>query len=245
MPKSKLKKSKTLKESARISTGIKKLDSLIQGGYKRYSINLIEGGPGSGKTILATHFLMDGLRKKESCMYITFELSKEKYYKDMRTLGWDIESYEKKGLFTFLAYTPEQIKNVLIEGGGTLDTTMTRAKVKRLVIDSITSFALLYPSELAKKEAALSLFNMINDWKCTTVLTAQGEEDQEHGNPVFSAALDFEVEGIILLYHPLKSGQRKRGLEILKMRGTKHPNKVFEIEISQKGTELKNKVLKN
>src|SRR3989344_5577548 len=103
--KAKIKKPKskklTQKQSGRISTGIKKLDSLIQGGYKRYSINLIEGGPGSGKTILATHFLMDGLKKKEKCMYITFELGREKYYSDMKTLGWDLESYEKSGLFTF------------------------------------------------------------------------------------------------------------------------------------------------
>jgi circadian clock protein KaiC len=227
----------------RVSTGIKELDNLIQGGYKKYSINLIEGGPGSGKTILATHFLIEGLKNNEKCMYITFELNKEKYYSDMKTLGWDLESYEKKGLFVFLAYTPEQIKNVLVEGGGTLDTTITKNKIKRLVIDSITSFALLYPTELAKKESALSLFNMINSWKCTTILTAQAEEDKEHGSPVFSAALDFEVEGIILLYHPISKGIRKRGLEILKMRGTKHPNKIYEIDITPEGIKIKDSIL--
>ena len=101
MAKTKKTKKKIVKKKApkkvpsRLSTGIKKLDSLIQGGYKNYSINLIEGGPGSGKTILATSFLMEGLKKKESCMYITFELNKNKYYQDMKTIGWDLESYEK------------------------------------------------------------------------------------------------------------------------------------------------------
>lgn len=242
------KKTKALKTPKKkvpthIPTGIKKLDGLIGGGYKNGSITLIEGGPGSGKTILSTHFLIEGLRKKESCMYITFELSKEKYYRDMKTIGWDLEDYEKKGLFTYLAYTPEQIKNVLIEGAGTLDTTITRKKVKRLVIDSITSFALLYPTELAKKQAALSLFNMINKWKTTTILTAQSEEDRQQGDPIHSAAIDFEVEGIILLYHPIKKGTRKRGLEILKMRGTKHPNKIFEVDISNKGLNIKKSIL--
>ena len=228
----------------RLSTGIKELDKILYGGYREFGINLIEGGPGSGKTIIATQFLLEGLKKGEGCMYITFELNKEKYYADMATLRWNLEDYEKKGLFTFLAYTPEQIKNILIEGAGTLDTTIIKKKIKRLVIDSITSFALLYPTELAKKEAALSLFNLINSWKCTTLLTAQAEEDEAHGSPIYSAAIDFEVEGIILLYHPIKRGVRKRGLEILKMRGTKHPNKVFELNIDEKGASIKKKLLK-
>jgi len=211
----KAKKSQT---RVRVSTGIHGLDSFIQGGFKQGSINLIEGGPGSGKTIFATQFLLEGLKKGEPVAYVTFEVMKDKFYENMKIFGWDLEKYEEKGLFHFLAYTPEQIKKILLEGGGTIDTLVHQKKIKRLVIDSITSFALLYANELAKKEAALTLFNVINTWACTALLTAQEEGSKEHGELV-SAALDFEVDGIVLLYHRKKKNQRFRGLEILKMRG--------------------------
>jgi len=231
----KIKKTITRK---RISTGIPGLNSLIQGGFKQGSINLIEGGPGSGKTIFATQFLYEGLKSKENVAYITFEVMKNKYYENMKMFGWDLEKYERKGNFVFLAYTPEQIKKILLEGGGTIDTLVRQKKIKRIVIDSITSFALLYPSELAKKEAALTLFNVINSWDCTALLTAQeeGARDEER---IVSAALDFEVDGIIILYYTKKRNVRERGVEILKMRGTKTPNKVFKMDIASKGIKVK------
>ena len=40
----------------RISSGIPGLDKLIEGGFKKNSINLIAGEPGSGKTIFAVQF---------------------------------------------------------------------------------------------------------------------------------------------------------------------------------------------
>ena len=224
----------------RISTGIPGLDKLINGGFKERSINLVAGGAGSGKTIFAIQFLMEGLRNGEPGIYITFEEKKEKLYSDMLAFGWDLKKYEKKGAFVFLEYTPEQVKRVLVEGGGTIDTIITKIKAKRLVIDSITSFALLYKDELTQKEASLALFELINKWGCTAVLTSQ---ETENGK-VISPALEFEVDSIILLYHTKVDGVRKRGLEILKMRGTKHPSKTFEISIGKKGLVVHEKMLK-
>jgi circadian clock protein KaiC len=231
-------KSKKKQSRIRLSSGIPGLDSLVQGGFKQGSINLIEGGPGSGKTIFAAQFLYEGLKQGEPVAYITFEVIKEKFYENMKLFGFDLEEYERKGLFHFLAYTPEQIKRILLEGGGTIDTLVHQKKIKRLAIDSITSFALLYANELAKKEAALTLFNVINTWDCTAILTAQDEGDSGHGE-IVSAALDFEVDGIVVLYHSRQKNVRKRGLEVLKMRGTKTPNKIYKLEIDNKGLSIK------
>nr|MBA4404893.1 hypothetical protein [Nanoarchaeum sp.] len=190
-----------------------------------------------------TQFLYEGLLKGEPVAYITFEVIKEKFYENMKMFGWDLEKYEKEGLFTFLVYSPEQIKHILLEGGGTLDTLVHQKKIKRIAIDSITSFALLYANELAKKEAALTLFNVINSWDCTALLTAQDEGDRDR-KEIVSTALDFEVDGIILLYHMRKGNQRKRGLEILKMRATKIPNKVFDLNLDKTGVSVKNTTIK-
>ena len=225
----------------RVSSGVAGFDKLVQGGFKEKSINLLVGGPGSGKTIFAIMFLIEGLKKGEPGFYITFEEKKEKLYEDMKSFGFDLEKYEKSGKFAYLEYTPEQVKKLLIEGGGTIDSIVSKIKAKRLVIDSITSFSLLYKEELAKKEAALALFELISKWGCTAVLTSQ---EISFGGVEISTALEFESDSIIIIYHKKVEGVRLRGLEILKMRGTKTPNLTYGLKIDSKGLSVLDQKMK-
>ena len=226
----------------RISSGIPGLDPLIQQGFKEDSINLIAGEPGSGKTIFAIQFLLEGCKKNEAGIYITFEEKKDKLYEDMASFGWDLEKYEKLGLFKYLEYTPEQVKKVLVEGGGFIEAIIEKIKVKRIVIDSITSFSLLYRDELTKKEAALALFDLINKWNCTAVLTSQAKASDHQ--LFMDAALEFEVDSILILYHSKINGERVRALEILKMRGTKIPSKTYRIDIEKTGLYITKDIIK-
>lgn len=220
-------------EVRRVPTGIPNFDKLIGGGFREKSINLVAGSAGCGKTIFALQYLVDGIKKyNEPGMYITFEERKERLYRDMLEFGWDLAKYEKEGKFIFLKYKPAQVKKVLIEGGGIIDTMITEFKIKRLVIDSISSFVLLYQDELSKKEAALGLFELIEKWNLTAVLTSEDESPHEG---LIIAALEFEVDGIILLYHVKKRGKRIRAIEIIKMRGTKHSESTMLLEIMDNG----------
>jgi circadian clock protein KaiC len=56
----------------RSSTGIAGLDALIEGGIPRGFTVLIAGNPGTGKTILTTHFLYEGLLRGEGALYVSF-----------------------------------------------------------------------------------------------------------------------------------------------------------------------------
>lgn len=217
----------------RVPFGIPELDKLIGGGVLKNSINLVAGGAGAGKSIFALQFLVNGITKyNEPGVYITFEEKKKKTYEEVLEFGWDLAKLEKEGKFAFLEYTPEQVKKVLVEGGGIVEAVIEKVKAKRLVIDSVTSFALLYEDELTKKEAALSLFELIEKWDCTGLLTSQ---DTRAEDMTISAALEFEVDSIFLLYHFKRKGMRQRAMEILKMRGTKIPEKTFAIDITKAG----------
>ncbi|MEK6860469.1 MAG: ATPase domain-containing protein [Nanoarchaeota archaeon] len=219
----------------RIPSGIHGLDPLVEGGFKPGSVNLVCGGAGSGKTTFAVQFLIEGIARGEAGIYMTFEEKKEKLYDDMLTFGWDLEKFERAGLFKFLEYTPEQIKRVLVEGGGTIDAIITQLKAKRLVIDSITSFALLFQDELTQKESSLALFELINRWGCSAVLTSQAIQLSPDD---LTAQLQFEVDSIIILYHFKKKGIRTRAIEILKMRGTKTPEKTMKLIIDKRGLTI-------
>lgn len=225
------------KREPRVNTGIPNLDKLIEGGFKKNSTNLVVGGSGSGKSIFATRFLLKGMEKGEKCLYVTFEENKKQFYANMLDLGWDLEKYEKKGLFTFLEYTPIKVKTMLEEGGGAIETLVITQKISRIVIDSITSFALLFESELSRREAALSLFNIIKRWNCTSLLTLEEEPEAEER---ISKTLQFEADSIILLYSLKEKNKRQGYLEVLKMRGTKHSKKIYKFSITNSGLSIGN-----
>src|SRR3989338_7497872 len=239
-PSAKILKKSVVKngKDMRVASGVPNYDRLVCGGFEKNSTNLLVGGSGSGKSIFATQFLVGGMKKGENCLYVTFEEHKEQFYENMKGFGWDLESYEKKGLFTFLEYSPIKVKTMLEEGGGEIERVILGKKVTRIVIDSITSFALLFKDELEKREAALSLFSMIREWDATALLTL--EEDPSLCI-VRSApkTLEFEVDSLTFLYFIRYEGKRQRFLEVVKMRGTKHSKMVYPFEISNGGVSLK------
>ncbi len=230
------KRIRVQKSIERIPTYIANFDKLIEGGLEKNSTNLVAGNAGAGKTIFATQFLVGGMEKGEKCLFVTFEEEKEDFYRNMKRFGWDLEEYEKRGLFTFLEYMPTKVRTMLEEGGGTVESIILRKKISRIVIDSITSFALLFEDELEKREAALSLFNMISKWNCTALLTLEGRPQEE--GEITSKTLEFESDSIILLHYLRERGERQRYIEVLKMRGTKHSKKTYTFNIDKNGINI-------
>jgi circadian clock protein KaiC len=227
-----------MKTKEKVSTGIKGLDALTEGGFEKNSTNLIIGESGSGKTIIGVQFLIEGIKRGKKCLYITFEEKKKDFYLNMKSIGFDLEKLEKDGKFFFLEYTPEKVKTMLEEGGGAIETLVLRKKIERMVIDSMTSFGLLFENDLEKRESLLALFNMLKKWECTTVLTYEGNADE---NKIAPDVLGVESDSIIVLYFIKGNEERERSLEILKMRGTKHSSKTYGFTIEKDGIKLNQK----
>jgi circadian clock protein KaiC len=224
--------SKHTSKIQRVSTGIKNFDGLIQGGFDKNSTNLIIGNTGAGKSIFATQFLVEGIKKGEKGLYITFEEEKENFFENMSAFGWNLEELEKKGDFVFLEYSPEKVKTMLEEGGGIIENIVLRKKIQRVVIDSITSFELLFDSDIEKREASISLFNLLGKWNCTSLLTYEGNPFKANTS---SGSVSFESDSIVLLYFLRGKKQRDRYIEVLKMRGTKHSRYVYPVSIEKNG----------
>lgn len=229
---------KKFKKIERINTGIPGFDKMIDGGFEKNSINLIAGNIGSGKTIFATQFLMEGIKNKEKVLYVTFEEKKEDFYQNMGEFGWDIEKLEKEEKFIFLEYSPEKVKTMLDEGGGAIESIVLKYNIKRLVIDSITSFSLLFEDELSKRQSNLALFDIIRKWDCTTLFTVQYSGEEKRGKGV--SAIEFEADSITMIYYIGIKNKRERFIEVLKMRGTNHSKEIHSVEI-KKGIIVKGK----
>lgn len=226
-------KKKIVKDSfkkVKIPTDIEGFDEITNGGLEKNTSNLLVGDAGSGKTIFAMEFLINGIKRKESCLYITFEEEKMSFYNNMREFGWDLSKLEKEGNFFFLHYNPKKVKTMLEEGGGIIENIVLKNKINRIVIDSVTSFVVLFEKEIEKREAVLSLFNMLKKWNCTTMLTYEGDPLKK---ALDSKIMEFEADSITFLYFLRMEKERMRFLEVIKMRGSKHSKSVYPFSIDK------------
>ncbi len=217
----------------RAQTGIPDLDLVIDGGFVRYSQTLVSGGPGTGKSTFALQYLIDGVvLYNEPGVYVTFEQSREAIIALGKQFGWDIENLEKQDMLVIHEYTPEQVYKALKSGGGSFRDLIDSIHAKRIAVDSITEYLMLFSSEMAQRREITDFYKLISRWNCTGVFV--GEEDS---NAVTKKAsvLDYESDAVILLYNERKGDIRQRALEIFKMRGTKHAGRIFPIKMTDSG----------
>ncbi len=217
----------------RLQTGIPGLDEVMEGGLKRGTVNLVGGGAGCGKSIFCMQFLVKGIEENnENGVFITFEEPEEKIIDNFRRFQWNLAEKVAKKQLVILHYTPEQVQTVIESGGGAVRDVIESVKAKRVVIDSLTAFTMLQNTELAKRRAVLQLMDAIKNWGCTAMVTSEQEPDPDRHQ---STIIEFEVDGVILLYNIRKGDIRERSLEIFKMRGTKHAAKIFPMKIDDSG----------
>jgi len=162
---------------ARTLTGIPGLDEILGGGIPAGRVVLLVGGPGAGKTILATQFLVNGVRNYgENSAFVSMDESKQHYFSEMEKFGWDLGKLEHERKFAFVDASP--IRTIpgevkigkmtigkkdfsllsLIEGikGG-----VKAIGAKRIVIDPIASLVFQFPDIVPRRNAVLDLIEAL------------------------------------------------------------------------------------
>ena len=211
----------------KISTGIKGLDELLCGGVYKNSTTLITGASGSGKTITALHFIMEGAKHGEKSLLIEFEESPDQLYRNAASLGWDLEKYVKKGLVKLICHYPADLKAE--QYLKIIQDTVLVHKAKRIALDSISDINRIYNErKFHILVTGLSTFLKMSD--ATSVLTnttAQLLEVKEITETHLSTAAD----NIIILKYVELEGRMHRVISVLKQRGSKHEKDLMEFEV--------------
>ena len=221
--------------SQKISTGINGLDKLLCGGVYENSTTLITGSSGSGKTITALHFIMEGAKRGEKSLFIEFEESPDQLYRNAASFGWDLEKYVKNGLVKLICHYPADLKTEqylkIIQ-----DMVLTH-KIKRVALDSISGIQRIYNErKFHSFVTGLNTFLRMSD--VTSVLTnttAQLLEVKE----ITETHLSTTADNIIILKYVELEGRMHRVISVLKQRGSKHEKDLMEFEVtSSAGIEI-------
>lgn len=226
----------TTKEE-RVRTGIPGLDSMIGGGFERKSVVIVTGAAGSGKTILALQFLYNGATQfNEPGLYITFEEQKESTFHHMLSFGWDFAELERERKIVFLEYPPHEVDRFISEGA-VIEDMVREYGIQRVVMDSITSFMLLYSEEYRRRQVFLKTMEILRKWGCTTLLTSEGAAT-ENGEVKTRFGVEFLADGLLSIHVIKKGGVKSFAIEVVKMRGVAHDMGINLMKITQKGIEV-------
>ncbi|MBD3388526.1 MAG: AAA family ATPase [Candidatus Altiarchaeales archaeon] len=216
----------------RLSTGVKGLDELIGGGLKPGSINLIAGEPGCGKSVFSVHYIMAGAEAGETCLYVSVEEKRDKFYSNMEGFGFDMQKLEDEGKLIFHKTTVSEMRNLLDQGLISFEEYFKPHQIKRVVLDSVTALMLAYNAETAQRNALMVLFEAMEKWGATVLVTSEVES----GAARFG--VEYLVDTIIHLYYVKIGQERVRTLEVFKMRGTDHTKQEIVYRLGKGGMIL-------
>lgn len=217
-----------------LSSGIPGLDEALNKGLRKTSSTIIAGSPGSGKSIFALQFLIEGAKKGESGLYITTDETIEAIREYSKTIGMDIEEYERTGMIYIIEQRPSRGRIMTIEAPIKL---IQEKKIKRAVLDSLSLFEYVYTS--SKEEFRKGVLEFLEDMKTQNVtLIATSERDASSIDNFMYKAEDFLFEGMIVLLKIRKASVFERGIYIEKMRGQHHMLNIYPFKIENTGMRV-------
>jgi circadian clock protein KaiC len=218
----------------RISTGIPRLDTMLGGeGLYRGSSVLISGTAGSGKSSIAAHLTRAACERGERCLYFAFEESPDQILRNARSIGVELAPYLAAGLLQFHATRPtfQGLEMHL----ATMHKLIEDMKPALIIVDPVTNLTSA-GTETEVNAVLMRLIDLLKSKQITGAFTslATTRDTSEQTDIGISSLMDTWL----LLRFIESSGERNRGIYVLKSRGTSHSNQIREFAITSSGVDL-------
>lgn len=218
----------------RVTSGNEELDKMCGGGFFRDSVILVSGATGTGKTLMVTQFMSGGARNGDRCILFAFEESREQLIRNARGWGVDFEALENEGLLRVVCVYPEVkgLEDHLID----IKENILQFKPSRVAIDSLSALERVSTIK-GFREFVIALTSFIKHQEIVGLFTAT-TPTLMGGTSVTEAHISTITDSIILLRYIEMYGEMRRGLTVLKMRGSKHDKDIRECSIDQEGMHI-------
>ncbi|MEM4554549.1 MAG: ATPase domain-containing protein [Candidatus Anstonellaceae archaeon] len=222
-------------EASKVKSGIPGLDKMLGGGFPKNSVIAVSGGTGSGRTTFVFQFLVAGaLEYDEPGLFLSFDEQKGSIYSHLASFGWDLMELEKKQQIIFIEYPQNELSS-FVEQEGALRDLIETLGIKRVAVDSITPYALLYTNPEERRTNTLKLVSAIRGWKTVSLISAEDIPGSAAVFPHTISGVESFADGFIHISFLREGRVRHRTVEIIKMRGCKHEHEARLAWITEKG----------
>lgn len=218
-----------------MNTGVTGLDEMLEGGIPAGHIIAYMGSPGTGKSTFALQFIYAGLLKGENCIYLSLEESEDNIIKTASMFGWDLKPYITQRKLVLIRLSAMNIKVTVSRVENDLPKLFKSFGVKRLAIDPITLYEMMYDVEAERREHLFNLAEKLREHGVTVVMTSE----TNNGN-LFSSKfglIEYIADGVIMLRQIRQTDLRAvtTVVEISKMRRVDHSRDIKPYVISKTG----------
>ncbi|WP_437767730.1 ATPase domain-containing protein [Sorangium sp. So ce764] len=218
---------------ARIETGVRNLDALFGGGLPKGSIVVVAGPPGAGKTILTQQICFHNASARTRVLY--FSTLSEPTAKTLRYLNqfdfFDPGKIDGGIQFVDLGAI---LRTKGLDGASRLVMDhVKKVKPSIVVIDSFKVFDDLAKSKEELRKFGYELAINLMAWETTTFFLGEFGQSDIETNPLFSI-----VDGLIMINQRQESGEQRRVIQIVKMRGTDHSREEHSFAITRAGIDV-------
>ncbi|MFP5319094.1 MAG: circadian clock protein KaiC [Acidimicrobiia bacterium] len=218
----------------RLTSGVPALDTMFNGGLFEKSLWLVAGPTGTGKSSLAAHFLAGGVQGGERALLHSFEESRAQLLRNAANWGVDLEGMERSGRVCIVADAPEAAS--LEDHLQRMKATIDEFRPDRVAIDSLTALQRIATVK-SFREYVLGLTLHIK-LRAMLGLVTSSANDFLSGEGTRELHVSTISDVITLLHYVPVGGEMRRGVQVLKMRGSDHDKSVREFHITDHGIDL-------
>ncbi len=220
--------------NVRTSSGNVQLDEMCGGGLFRDSVTLVSGATGTGKTLTVTQFLQGGATSGERCLLLAFEESRDQLFRNATGWGFDFEKLERDGMLRVVCDYPDVsgLEDWLV----TIQAAILDFEPQRVALDSLSALEHVGTSK-AFREFVIGLTSFIKHQEITGLFTST-TASLMGGDSITETHISTLTDSIILLRYVEMFGEMKRGLTVLKMRGSTHDKAIREFKIDKHGMQM-------
>jgi circadian clock protein KaiC len=218
----------------RVSSGVPELDRMCGGGMYRDSIILVSGATGTGKTLMVAQYVKAAIEAGEKALLFGAEESREQLTRNAASWGVDFERAEREGLLRIVCRYPEVmgLEDHLLQ----MKRDILAFQPKRVAIDSMSAFERVSTPK-SFREFVIALTSTIKHLEITGLFT-NTTSMISGGESVTETHISTITDTIVLLRYVELHGEMRRGLTVLKMRGTSHDKGIREYMIDGHGMHV-------
>jgi circadian clock protein KaiC len=218
-----------------IGTGVAEVDAMFMGGVVRGTTTLLLGPSGTGKSLMATQFVIAAAERGERSTFYAFDERVQTLFQRAEGVGLPLRHHVEQGTIQVRQVDPAELTSG--EFSHEVKRLVEGEQIRMVVVDSLNGYAYAMPEERLLSVHLHELSSYLNQQAVTAIFTMT-----QHGLIAGNTEQPFDVsyisDAVMLFHHFEFAGQIHKAVSVHKNRSGPHETSIRELRIGSDGVQV-------